>query len=148
MNLKKLSIEELEDMSFMNMAYNILKYENKPQTTAELFKEICNLLKFSKNKYQDLIGDFYASLVVDKRFAFIEGNWNLKEKTLIKEYNDDTDDIDDIDIIEDEEEEEKIPEEDEEIIDEEVEEEEDEENEENILFEEEDEEDEENEDEE
>ena len=62
MNLKKLSIEELEDMSHINMAYNILKFEKKQKTTPELFKEICNLLSLSEKRYQDLIGDFYTSL--------------------------------------------------------------------------------------
>lgn len=84
MNIKKMSKEDLELMSYTDIAYYLLK-EKTNQSTIDLFKEECELLKLPKKAYEDKIGDFYTSLVTDKRFILLDtGNWDLKENHSIK----------------------------------------------------------------
>src|SRR5574344_981219 len=100
MEIKNLSKEELELMSYNDIAYLLLKNE-KEQSTAELFKRICNLLGLTKKDYENKIGGFYTSLTTDKRFILLDsGNWDLKENHSIKslKINEIIDDIEDIEI--------------------------------------------------
>jgi len=58
--------------------------------TAELFKEVCNLLELSENEYQDKIADFFQSLTTSKEFILLEdGKWDLKSKHKVKIVMDD-----------------------------------------------------------
>ena len=75
-SLKNLKYEDLEVMSYSDIAELILK-EN---ATADLFREICDLLKLPEKTFENKIGDFYTALTTDKRFILLEtGNWDLKE---------------------------------------------------------------------
>ena len=99
MDIRKMSIDELELLSFTDIAYYIIKVDKSPKTTVELFKEICYLLKLSDAEYEEKIADFFTSLTTDKRFVLIQSiNWDLKENhsTQSVDYDseDDTDDID------------------------------------------------------
>lgn len=99
MNLKKITKEELETMSYNDIANLILK-ENKEQSTADLFKEVCKLLNMTKKEYENKIGGFYTSLTIDKRFILLDsGNWDLKENHSVKDLkiNAILDDLEDID---------------------------------------------------
>lgn len=84
MNIKKMSLEELEKLSHLDIAYNILKYNKKTMTTVELLREICEMLNYSEGEYNALIGDFYTSLNLDKRFLLIDGKWDLSENHSVK----------------------------------------------------------------
>ena len=107
MNIKKMTTEELELMSHTDIAYNILKHEKKTLTTIELLKEICSLLNYGDTEYENLIGDFYTSLNVDKRFILIDGKWDLAENHAVKIVIDDEgDDDEDMENYDDEENEE------------------------------------------
>ena len=119
MNLKKMNSDELEKMSHLDIAYNIIKNSKKLFSTVDLLKEVCSLLKYEETAFENLIGEFYTSLNLDKRFILIEGKWDLTENHAVKiVIEDDTDD--DIDEYEDmDEEDEEISEiEDEAVIDE------------------------------
>ncbi len=107
MNIYKMKKEELELLSFTDIAYEILKKDKTHKSTIELFKEIANLLELSEDEYANKIGDFYTTLTTDKRFyALNDGNWDLKERHSAKVIIDDDDDLDvEIDTNEDEEEE-------------------------------------------
>jgi DNA-directed RNA polymerase subunit delta len=77
MNIKNMNREELEQLSYTDITYHLLK--NGPQTTANLFKEITTLLELPENAYFDKIGDYYTSLTTDKRFIILkDGNWDLR----------------------------------------------------------------------
>ncbi len=112
MEIKNLSKEELELMSYNDIAYLLLKNE-KEQSTADLFKRICNLLGLTKKEYENKIGGFYTSLTTDKRFILLDsGNWDLKENHSVKslkidEILDDIEDLEADEIFENEEEEEE-----------------------------------------
>lgn len=86
--------EELEILSYTDLAYMILKEEQKQINTPDIFKKICDLLGYTKEQYTDLIGDFYTSLVTDKRFILLNGLWDLQEKhDIIIDKEDDDDDV-------------------------------------------------------
>jgi DNA-directed RNA polymerase subunit delta len=103
MDIRNIKAEELESLSYLDIAYKLLKQDKKTMTTIELFKEICSLLKFSDKQYENLVGDFYTSLTVDKRFLLLEnGKWDLKENHSVKIIvEDELDDLDGLDTIED-----------------------------------------------
>ena len=72
MDIKKMSSEELEKYSHLDIAYNILKYEKKKLSTVELLKEVCSVLNYEDSEFENLIGDFYTSLNLDKRFLLVD----------------------------------------------------------------------------
>ncbi len=106
MRLEKLSMEELEQYSHNDLAYEILKERKKRMATPEIFREICNLLNYSEDYFFEAIADFYTSLNLDKRFKLVDNKeWDLRENYP----NDKDDEMDD-----DDEEEEEVAELDEE----------------------------------
>lgn len=107
MDIKKMTSEELETMSYLDIAYNILKIDKKKMSTVDLMKEICKALKLSDSAYEELIGDFYTSLNLDKRFLLIDDLWDLAEHNVVKILIEDDldDDIEDYDLDDEDEEE-------------------------------------------
>jgi DNA-directed RNA polymerase subunit delta len=107
MNIKKMASEELEKLSHLDIAYNILKYDRKILSTVDLLKEVCSVLNYGDKEFENLIGDFYTSLNLDKRFIFIEDKWDLTENHSVKivvddDIDDDVEDYEDMDDEEDE----------------------------------------------
>ena len=80
MKIRKKSIDELELMSYTDIAYEIIKEDKKQYNTPSLFKEVCDLLNLSNEEFEEKIGDFFTALTTDKRFILIDSiNWDLKE---------------------------------------------------------------------
>lgn len=80
MSVKLMTQEELELISYKDIAALLIK-EDGPSKTADLFKFICEGLKYNKKFFESKIGDFYTMLATDKRFVLLEdGSWDLKEK--------------------------------------------------------------------
>ena len=98
MKIKEMPLDELELLSYLDIAYELLRTEKKQKTTQELFGEVCDLLKISNDDKMEMIGDFYMNLSMDKRFIMIDDKWDLKEFHSIKPVMDDDDD----EIVEDE----------------------------------------------
>lgn len=95
MNIYKMTKEELELLSYTDIAYELLKKEKKCKSTIDLFKEIASLLEMSDDEYTATIGDFYTTLTTDKRFHSLDnGEWDLKERHSTKLVIDDDDDFD------------------------------------------------------
>ena len=108
MNVRQMPLEELELLSYTDIAYELLKLDKKPKTTHALFKEVCDLLQISEDNMMDMIGDFYTTLTTDKRFILLDSaEWDLKEAHSVKTIIDDEDDDE---VSEDEEIEETEPE--------------------------------------
>ena len=104
MGLKEMSQDELELLTYTDLAEMILLESNKSLNTPGIFKEICSLLGLSDSDYTSKIGDFYTSLTTDKRFLLLEGaEWDLKDRHVIDIVVED--DEDDESEMEDEEEE-------------------------------------------
>ena len=120
MQLKNMSKEELQLLSYTDLASMVLNENEASMNTPTIFKKICDLLGYTDEEYTDKIGDFYTSLTIDKRFVLLENHeWDLREKHAVTLVMDDEDD-EDIEIDEENEEEtDEIEEELEEINDDE-----------------------------
>ncbi|MBR4830376.1 MAG: DNA-directed RNA polymerase subunit delta [Bacilli bacterium] len=98
MSLKEKTIEELEQMSYTDIAYEIIKEKGKKFNTPNLFKEVCKLLKLSDAEFEEKIGDFFTALTTDGRFILINSTyWDLKENhkanIVVDDEEDETEDV-------------------------------------------------------
>lgn len=110
MKLNKMTKEELELMPYTEIAALYLEENKKTMNTADLFKEVCNLLELSESVYVDKIADFFESLTTSKEFILLEdGTWDLKSNHTVKVNIDEI--YEEKDEIEDEEQEEEPEEE-------------------------------------
>lgn len=74
-----MSKEEIELLSYTNIAKLYLEENKTTMNTADLFKEVCKLLELSERVYQDKIADFFQSMTTSKDFILLEdGKWDLK----------------------------------------------------------------------
>ena len=85
MKLKKIPKNELELLSYTEIAKMYLEENKKTMNTAELFKAICSLLELSDEEYTEKIADFFQSLTTSKEFILLEnGEWDLKHNHSVK----------------------------------------------------------------
>lgn len=117
MNLKDMTKEEIEALSYTDLTCILLTENKKPMSTAEIFKKICEILGYSDAEYSEKIGDYYTSLTIDKRFVLLDdAKWDLRknhavelkveddeeEETAIDDEDIDTDDdLDDLSVLSD-----------------------------------------------
>ena len=95
MSIRKKKLEELELMSYNDIAYEIIKEDKKKYDTKKLFKEVCNLLELDEDTYLEQIGDFFTALTTDGRFILLDSkSWDLKENHKVKVVIDDGDEED------------------------------------------------------
>ena len=81
MKLKDYSKEELENMSYDDIAYIILTEKKKKMKIIDLFNEIGKLISLPESAIEEKIGDFFEILTLDKRFIMLDdGTWDLKER--------------------------------------------------------------------
>ena len=85
MSLSKMNKEEIELLSYTDIAKLYLEENKTTLNTSELFREVCNLLELSESEYQDKITDFFQSLTTTKDFILLQdGKWDLKSKHSVK----------------------------------------------------------------
>ena len=95
MSIRKKKLEELELMSYTDIAYEIIKEDKKKYDTKKLFKEVCKLLELDDATFAEQIGDFFTALTTDGRFILIDSkSWDLKENHKVKIVVDDGDEED------------------------------------------------------
>ena len=83
--LSKMTKEEIELLSYTEIARLYLEEKQTTMNTAELFKAVCNLLSLSEAEYQNKITDFFQSLTTSKDFILLQdGTWDLKKKHSVK----------------------------------------------------------------
>ena len=81
MKLKDISKEELENMSYDDIAFAILTEKKKKMKIIDLFNEIGKLISLPESVIEEKIGDFFEMLTLDKRFIMLDdGTWDLKER--------------------------------------------------------------------
>ena len=107
MKLKDLSKEELEAMSYDDIALMIITESGKQYKINELFKKVCDLLGLSEAVFMDKLPAFFDVLSTDHRFIMLEnGTWDLKTKHSTKVvFESDEEDMEDIEVEEEQEEE-------------------------------------------
>lgn len=109
----KISPEELETMSYADVANVVLKENGKKMTIQDLFKEVIRIMALPESYFENKIGDFFGLLSTDKRFIMLEkGFWDLKDnhstKVVIEEEEDeeeivvDTEEVEEIEETEEE----------------------------------------------
>ncbi len=108
-----MSKEELESLSYKDLTYLLLE-ENKNMNTADIFRQIVDLLGLPETVFTAKIGDFYTSLTTDKRFLLLEdGSWDLRSRhtsdKIVKATDEDDEEIEEV---KEEDEEKEEPEED------------------------------------
>ena len=90
MSLSKMNQEEIELLSYTDIAKLYLEENKTTLITADLFKEVCNLLSLSESEYSEKITDFFQSLTTSKDFILLnDGKWDLKSKHSVKVSMDD-----------------------------------------------------------
>lgn len=78
MKLNKMTKEELESYSYIDLAKMIILESKKKLNTLDIFKKICKLLELPDETYENKIGDFYTDLTTDKTFILLDdGTWDL-----------------------------------------------------------------------
>lgn len=77
--------EELEQLSYTNIAKLYLEENKTTMNTADLFRQVCTLLELSESEYQAKIADFFQSLTTSKEFILLaDGKWDLKSNHKVK----------------------------------------------------------------
>ena len=88
MKINKIPKSELELLSYTEIAKLYLKENKKTLSTADLFKEVCNLLELEESEYVNNIADFFQSLSTSKEFILLDnGQWDLKSNHKVKVSN-------------------------------------------------------------
>ena len=103
MKLKDLTPEDIDAMSYDDIALMILTETNKQMKINDLFKEVCKYARLSDDEYVEKLPAFFDVLTTDHRFIMLEsGLWDLRTKhsTKVVIDNEDEEDIteEDIDI--------------------------------------------------
>ena len=97
MSSKNLTIEELEAMSYDDIALIVLNESKKTMKINDLFKKVCNLLKLSDDEYVNKLPAFFDVLSTDHRFIMLEdGSWDIRTRHSTKVVIDNDEDEDDI----------------------------------------------------
>ena len=97
MSSKNLTIEELEAMSYDDIALIVLNESKKTMKSNDLFKKVCNLLKLSDDEYVNKLPAFFDVLSTDHRFIMLEdGSWDIRTRHSTKIVIDNDEDEDDI----------------------------------------------------
>ncbi len=79
MLLKDYKDEELENMTYDEIAYLILSENKKKEKLINLYKKVCKLLKLNFEEEQDRMVDFFEILSLNKKFIMLDnGYWDLQ----------------------------------------------------------------------
>ena len=85
MKLKNITKEELETMSYDDVAYLILKEKGKKIKIIDLFNAVCDVMELDQSVKEDYIADFFTLLSTEKRFINLDkGFWDLRENHITK----------------------------------------------------------------
>ncbi len=95
MNLKDISKEELQSMSYDEIACLVLENNGKKMKIIDLFKKVCEILELPENTVEDRIADFFELLSTNKKFVLLKnGYWDLSINHLQDMVIEDEDDLD------------------------------------------------------
>ena len=78
--MKELKKENIENLSYKDIANLILEKESVGINTLDLFTKIVEILELPTSTIENKIADFYTSLATDKRFILVDGLWDLRKR--------------------------------------------------------------------
>ena len=95
MNLKDIPKEELETMSYDEIAYLVLEQNGKKMKLLDLFKKVCKVLDLPEETVEERITDFFELLSINKKFILLKnGYWDLStnhvQDMVVEDEEDDT----------------------------------------------------------
>lgn len=97
----KLTSEQIEQMSYTDVANLVLKENGKKMKIQDLFQKVIKLMQLPDSYFESKIGDFFGLLSTDKRFIMLEkGFWDLAENHSKKVIIDDEEDEEEIETTE------------------------------------------------
>ena len=68
----KLTQEQIDTLSYDDVAYLILESHGKKITIQNLFKEVLKAMNLPESEFEAGIGDFFELILTDKRFIMLE----------------------------------------------------------------------------
>ena len=81
MKLKGYTKEDLEPMSYTELAEIILSEKGSSMKIVDIFKKICKLLDMSDAEFEAKVADFFELISTDKNFIVLEkGYCDLRKK--------------------------------------------------------------------
>lgn len=98
MKTTKLTSEQLETMSYADVANLVLSENGKMMNIQDLFMKVISLMELPESYFESKIADFFGLLSTDKRFIMLEkGNWDLRvnhsNKIVIEDDEEDDEEI-------------------------------------------------------
>ena len=103
MELKSLSQEELDQMTYGEITEIILTEKGSKMKIVDIFKKVCKVLNMSDQEFESKIADFFELVSTDKKFIILDkGYCDLRKKHTPKVVIED-DDTDEVEIEADEE---------------------------------------------
>lgn len=80
MKTTKLTSEQLEQMSYTDVANLVLTESGKKMNIQDLFKKVLVLMELPESYFESKVADFFGLLSTDKRFIMLEkGFWDLRD---------------------------------------------------------------------
>lgn len=105
MKLKSIPKDELELMSYDEIANIILQESGKKMKLADIFKKVCDVLELPDSVYEAQLLDFFELMSTNKKFVMLKnGFWDLQSRHKLDVVIEDGDDEDIVEENEDEEE--------------------------------------------
>lgn len=90
MEIMNLEDCDLDTLSHIDVAHYILTKEEKGMKVLDLLSNVCDILEIDKDEMDEILSDFFASLMSDKRFTLLDnGLFDLRERHIRKKYEDD-----------------------------------------------------------
>ena len=75
----KLTQEQIDTMSYDDVAFLILSEYGKKMKIQDMFKHVLKAMELPETEFEKGVGDFFELLLTDKRFIMLEnGFWDLK----------------------------------------------------------------------
>jgi DNA-directed RNA polymerase subunit delta len=79
LSLQQYSAEQLQEMSFIEIAYELLAENKQPISFKEIMDEITKVLNLTEQEVKAKIAQFYTDLNIDGRFMSLgENRWGLR----------------------------------------------------------------------
>jgi len=78
MSLEKFSQDELLEMSFIEIAYELLSEKKASVTFDEMLAVVAEKLEYTKEQIDQKVSQFYTDLNTDGRFTFRGDGWGLR----------------------------------------------------------------------
>ena len=95
MSIKNLTKEDIDTLSYEELAYLIIQDKHSKMKIIDIFKKICELKNMNEKEFEDKIADFYDLISTNKEFLDLEkGYCDLRKNHTPNVIIDDEDDVD------------------------------------------------------